>query len=445
MNAQVSEFAWWKSALENPKSIGSADLPVHEDTPQVGYYRMKKGKGERGWLPIAILSGGQTAAVGKWNDNDRRDAGTVWTWCCRNPIAYDVWRSVAVDGAEFPDSIESLITKVNSLGEISTSGANSDAYAFWRAAISGKRVDFDKERPPAGFWRMKRFSEWVGVATWYDGDFFIVQIDGKASSYEFPAAAGENIAGAFPNPVTREVFNTWIETGQWPEDVGLIGDNSGEDASDIMAELSEAFSEAYGKAKSEIQRMGKPKPEIWNDDWAVKKDRIANYVNAISSIEKRAISAFEDEKRPHLEAGRAVDSRWRKIRNDISEAIKSLKATTGEFLKAQREYETEKKRREMEKARVDVPSFDAPAEALPEPVKVKAGTSGRSVSLVTVKRARITDPIAFATHLLTQPSGPNTDIMEVMKTIANRLAPHLLAGLIESVPGVEAYTEEVPR
>jgi hypothetical protein len=111
--AKTNPWAWYKLALANPKEIGKTPaLLVHENDPQIGYYRMKRGKGEIGWIPISIYAapdGALVAAVGLWADNVRKPAEEVWTWCCRHPVAYATWRAVAAEGQDWPDSIASLI------------------------------------------------------------------------------------------------------------------------------------------------------------------------------------------------------------------------------------------------------------------------------------------------------------------------------------------------
>lgn len=73
--------------------------PIHEDSPQIGYYRTKGGKG-RVPEPVAIYEDGDQlialrgAAV--------VDAGEIWTWVCQRPISYETYCAV-VSGAPWPD------------------------------------------------------------------------------------------------------------------------------------------------------------------------------------------------------------------------------------------------------------------------------------------------------------------------------------------------------
>lgn len=123
MNAPVNIWAWWQQALANPAAIGSDLLPVHENDPQPGYYRMHQGKGPKKFTPVAIYRGEDgvlRAKVGLWRGGDDRRPEDVWTWCCRNPVHHKFnpsvpaskvnYYAVAVDGDPWADSIDALIT-----------------------------------------------------------------------------------------------------------------------------------------------------------------------------------------------------------------------------------------------------------------------------------------------------------------------------------------------
>ena len=87
-------WSWWKAALKG--DFG----PIHENDPQVGYYRRKSKDG--GWIPVAIWEsedGSLLCADGE----QERDATDVWTWCCRNPISYDLYVAVVEKGEPWPD------------------------------------------------------------------------------------------------------------------------------------------------------------------------------------------------------------------------------------------------------------------------------------------------------------------------------------------------------
>jgi len=93
----ASPFDWYYSALSG--NFG----PIHENDPQCGYYRMKLRRGGD-WIPVAIFreDDGEVLALCK---GEMKDAFEVWTWCCRYPVDYEVYRAVAEEGKPWPEDV----------------------------------------------------------------------------------------------------------------------------------------------------------------------------------------------------------------------------------------------------------------------------------------------------------------------------------------------------
>ena len=88
---------YWQDAL-----LGKFG-PVHENDPQSGYYRMRWRRGGE-WIPVAIWrqdDGEVLALCGA----ELKDPFEVWTWCCRYPVEYGVYRAVAEDGEPWPEDL----------------------------------------------------------------------------------------------------------------------------------------------------------------------------------------------------------------------------------------------------------------------------------------------------------------------------------------------------
>jgi hypothetical protein len=111
VNAPVSLWDWYRRALASPDQIGTDALPVHPDTPQIGYYRMRRGGAKGMWDPVAIFAHGAElmAVIGPWKTGDRKPAVDVWASCCRFPVAHPTYVEVAQNGKPWPDSIRALI------------------------------------------------------------------------------------------------------------------------------------------------------------------------------------------------------------------------------------------------------------------------------------------------------------------------------------------------
>jgi len=90
-------YAYWHNALKG--QFG----PIHENDPQCGYYRMRWRRGGE-WIPVAIFrqDDGEVLALCK---GEMKDAFEVWTWCCRYPVDYEVYKAVAEEGKPWPEDV----------------------------------------------------------------------------------------------------------------------------------------------------------------------------------------------------------------------------------------------------------------------------------------------------------------------------------------------------
>lgn len=366
MNAPVNIWAWWQKALANPSAIGT-DLPVHENDPQPGYFRMRQGKDSKEFIPVAIYPGDDgvlRANVGPWSGGEQRRPEDVWTWCCRNPVHFKANPSVPA-------------SKVN----------------FHEVAVEGK--------------------------PWADSIKALITVK----------AGDQPAEGAEVAP----------------------GHNSGADQSELD-KLKDAIEEVAGRAKADRTKLGKVSLQTWTD---ADKDRIANASGALFALAKKVDERRKELKRPHQEKVDEIDGAFMPVFRQADAAAKDLKQTVGEWLRLLDAENAEKRRLEQERLRKErealpqvaqelIPAAPAVDEAK---TRVRAGNAGKSITLVDRPVATIVDPVAFATYLLDpeQQNGPNVDVMEVLRRIANRLAPHITGGIIQSVPGVSAKIEKVAR
>ena len=118
-----SKWAWYMAALKTPSAIGTDALPVHENEPQHGYYRMRRAAGKGPWEPVYIdvTDTGATAKIGPWATGDEIAAVEVWKWCCRFPVHYEYVESrpeskvnytdVAMNGKQWPDSVFAMVER----------------------------------------------------------------------------------------------------------------------------------------------------------------------------------------------------------------------------------------------------------------------------------------------------------------------------------------------
>ena len=127
---------YWQNALSG--NFGA----VHENDPQCGYYRMRKGRGGP-WVPVAIWLENQGSFRQGENsinsdsgklvclvDGVERNAYDVWTWVCRYPIAYETYVAVAEDGKPWPEEVPALGHNSQSLNEAEVVGEEVEALAL---------------------------------------------------------------------------------------------------------------------------------------------------------------------------------------------------------------------------------------------------------------------------------------------------------------------------
>jgi len=104
----VDRWAWWQAALADPRAVGKS-LPVHENEPQQGYFRVKNKAG--GYDPVAIFYPDDSDTLVAYRANREVDAGEIWTWACRQPVTYDAYQQ-AIGGDGWPDDDPTVASQV---------------------------------------------------------------------------------------------------------------------------------------------------------------------------------------------------------------------------------------------------------------------------------------------------------------------------------------------
>lgn len=316
----TAQYKWWQTALKDPTKIGTAALPVHEDEPQVGFYRKRNKEGSDQPAAIWINPKGDMVAE---LDGRVADPQQIWTWVCRNPVSYENF-CTAANGKGWPDD------------------------------------------PPTG-----------------------------------------------------------------------VGHNRPDDEAGPFESLSFEL-EAEKEQADEFL-----KTDITDQTQA---DTAAAWANKLAKIETGAEKYRKAEKEPYLEAGRAVDSKWRPIIEVAADYKTKLKRHLDAWLRKQqaaeekRQHEAEEAARraeleaeekakiaaaeetrsgeDAEKAKAEADEASAKAEkaaAEAQPKKTKAGRTGATVSLRTFVSAKIVD---YEKALIALGSHP--EMKALVQQLANR-------------------------
>lgn len=320
----------------------------------------------------------------------------------------------------------------------------TDEYQWWRDALAGKNPEIDANTPQSGFYKKRdgKGGKWLPVMIRFDADGDLrcrVGDDSGANPHEvWTWCAG--------NPVSKDEAKHAFETGSFPGEVASIGDNSGD------LTLAEQIGDFVTRALDWFRKNGiKDKKS---------SDIAANYRAELLRLSKEADTAREKEKRPLLEASRAVDAKFKPLIEQAADAANELRDGLTKWMRAEEarlqkeaddRYEAE--RAAAEKARQEVEAQRAkqmredPIAALtstpeplpdlpppPEPVKVQAGGQrGRKTGFREVTKYVVTDYAAALAHVKDHP--------EVRAIVEKVCAAQAKAGA--KVPGVEAKIEKV--
>lgn len=222
----VDRWTWYQTALQHPEWVGTDKLPIHEDEPQQGYFRVRR-KGAP-WEPVAIFYPESSEQIVAYRDGKEvRDVNSLWVWCCRQPIEYEAYEK----------------------------------------AMAGNG--------------------------WDD---------------EPPAAPG-------------------------------IGDNSGE--ADPFDALRIEFLGEKEQAEEFMKQPIKTQAQA---------DKVAIWAKRLTAIKTKAEGLHKVEKQPHLDAGRAVDDKWRDLKTEPDDLAKKLKLHAKPFLDTLKRAEEERQRKAQEEA-----------------------------------------------------------------------------------------------
>ena len=298
----------------------------------------------------------------------------------------------------------------------------------YQSNLAGKDVPLHDGVPQVGFYKMRRSKNapWLPVAIWSKDGTLVCRVAGEMKD---PNEVWTYCCG---NPVNKADAKHAFETGSWPGDVPGIGDNSGD------LSLAEDIEDTATQAKAWLKKT--------TIQSKVECDMAANWRTKLLDLKKRAEAEHKAEKAPHLEAGRAVDAKFKPIIETADDAANALRRVLTSYMAAE-----EAKLRaaaELERKAAEEAARQAKAAAaakgqpepedvplpLPEPAKVQAGGQrGRKVGLREITKYVMTDYEAALAHVKEHP-----DVRAAVEKVAAAMAR---AGA--KVPGVEAKIEKV--
>jgi hypothetical protein len=300
--------------------------------------------------------------------------------------------------------------------------------------------------PRSGFYRKRnKNGADVPVAIW-TGDDGLLAVAGPN-----PVDATEIWTWVCSWPIFEEVYRDVAENGKpWPDDAPVADAKPGHNLPDDPHEALRLEFEAERElAEKFLSRAIETQEQA---------DQAAVWAKKVAAIAKKATDLHKVEKQPHLDAGRAVDDKWRPLKEDPDALSKRLKRHLDVFLLDQQRKERERQeaaraeeerlRREAEEAaKAAAPDDEAAkeeAERLQREADAKAkeaearnaqaGRTGAKVALRTFVSARVTDYQKAASSLLKM---NHADLKACIDQLANRA---VRAGV--ELDGVERIEEQ---
>jgi len=271
-------------------------------------------------------------------------------------------------------------------------------YDFWKKALDGEIASSNVNVPEPGFYKAKKHKDgdWFPVAIWYKEDECLcIDTQGTIDPFSvWPWCA--------KHPITEEDFRYFEEHNKWPGTIDIGHNNPPSDEIQIEDQIKEVMAVAD---KWLIGREIKSQAEV---------DKAAGFKQKLSELSREAEKMRKEEKKPHLDAGKAVDAKYQAIVKLPNNILTRLKGAITPFLVAEQKkadeaarkerIEAAKKIAEAEKIKADKEKKNLTekeektieeaktATFNPAPVKVSAGgNTGRKISLKKVTSAEIVD------------------------------------------------------
>lgn len=301
---------------------------------------------------------------------------------------------------------------------------SAEPYAFWRAQLAGTPIDLDDKLPRCGFYRKSD----QPIAIWMNGDEMVAKVgNGKVKAAD-ASFAEQVFAWCCRNAISHDVYTAVLAGEPWPDappDVkGEIGGNLPSDPFERLKIELEAHEERIALFL---------KTPIADEERATKAGL---WSGKVAGLGKDLNALREAEKRPHDEAAKAVQAKF-KPQVDLADALaKKLKLHLEPWLTAKKRKAEAEERERLEAERKAAESLEMPAppprEIARQPSKVVTG----GVSIRTRKDVKINDVVAAATFFAAR-EKVDTKLLDIITTLARREA---LAGY--TVPGVEVVTIE---
>lgn len=310
-------------------------------------------------------------------------------------------------------------------------------WEWWQSALDGASPEVTIGKVESGYYRLRSRD---AVAFWREDDGLHCWLNGKDRRGCEDELAERYFAWCCRRPITYEVHQAFLDTGQWPEDIGAevdaakaalpddqspgMGDNARKPEEEVLDEI-DTLDRAFADWLKSIG--GK----IATEEHDAKAE---TFKTRFMAIEKRAFDGHKDEKAPWLEGGRLVDERWRAPKAKAEAG----KKTVGAALTPYRIERDRLRQEEARKAREEVARAAAVATQNnePPPPSVAAPVRQMKSGLRTHTVVEINDLRLVVDAIMSMRERP-TEFVETVRLIVGRMLHAKVA-----VPGARLVEEK---
>lgn len=314
---------------------------------------------------------------------------------------------------------------------------NDDLYAVWEAKLKGQtdidqslyvQTVFDEdtwENPQPGFWRRKGYpkgSPDQAIAIFLDEDANLIATVDARREITDPMDICEKVwRFCMEKPITKEIYDSVCDGENWPDDPGL-GHN--------VADVDDEFDVLKDQIENAI-KVAKSYKDIDDKDTA---DKAANTRDRLNELKKVTEEQRKERKKPHDDAGKAVQARYKPLIERIEEAAKKVREDLTPYLRKLEIAEMEKalEAAKQESQEVEVEASATPKAPTEAPKARVGGASGRRTTLRDYKTYTIEDYEKVLAAV-----KDDDDVKDAVLKVARRRA---VAGV--KIPGLKITVEK---
>ena len=246
----------------------------------------------------------------------------------------------------------------------------ADPYDYWRRTVAKEVVDVVAGEPQAGFyaWRAAKGEEPVAVAIWPDGSGGMAGCTDLGGPFDPYAAWGEVKFTAVPEAWfrAREKGEPWPDAPPEPPDERRTWNLPADDYEALKLQIEGEALDIRAFLKEPILPGDKDRA-----------DQAANWAHRVAETTDKAEELRVAEKKPHDEAAKKVQQKWKPLVDLGDDVKRALKAALIPYLRAE---EDERRAREAEARALDTP-----------PPRMERGGAGRTGSKVSLRKSWVAE------------------------------------------------------